>query len=643
MDLLYVSTVAAILFSILVISLRYLSLLRWISGRAYVFSKIEGRLTSKDVLDLLKFSKPFPVSCQKGWKIDNFSHGHRVWFHFLTQPDGHQVLNNVKVYGAYSKVRASSQFVLQLLKDISLTCEWKPGVIATSFVLTSTTPQETPTKSRTTAHVHHDIIKEEKVYRKSTWLNKPSWESLVTQTVTEEYSRYSNREENGCCWLLQINEAGQKWTFYLAQPVEGWFETDQCMLSIISHCGLEDETKSSSYSARNLSALEEYLINRKLVGTPLSTLTMPSPAQIETKSEPNGSVDQIDGTKRNPTRFLTRVRSFMSGNSGKLLELQKSELKRYNSILRYRSSSLHRDEGTSSVKKKEPLVRNSSNESSQDRDDLATNINRTDQADIDLSASETDGSQTKFIPFTRTPSDPSESQYKTLANFAAGEIMAEALKASNIDLDKSVEEQAESSNGWVFTGIENDIVMLKKVFKDPSTVQCYMGKGLVQAPPKIVWENLKNPRTRFTYDETLKKVDILEKISERMKIVYQYHEVQQLLRKDCCEMCVLQSERKDGEKYTLSYQTVDYKIAEPSGESCIKPTLLPSGWIIEPARKDKRVYSIVTYLMQMDFGPRKANSDKFPFEDMISKQPLAIFHLQQYLQPAVMLARQVTV
>lgn len=32
----------------------------------------------------------------------------------------------------------------------------------------------------------------------------------------------------------------------------------------------------------------------------------------------------------------------------------------------------------------------------------------------------------------------------------------------------------------------------------------YLGKGFVLAPPKTVWDAVRNPRTRFTYDDTLK-------------------------------------------------------------------------------------------------------------------------------------------
>lgn len=32
----------------------------------------------------------------------------------------------------------------------------------------------------------------------------------------------------------------------------------------------------------------------------------------------------------------------------------------------------------------------------------------------------------------------------------------------------------------------------------------YLGKGVIQCPPKNVFEVIKNPRTRFAYDEMLK-------------------------------------------------------------------------------------------------------------------------------------------
>lgn len=68
--------------------------------------------------------------------------------------------------------------------------------------------------------------------------------------------------------------------------------------------------------------------------------------------------------------------------------------------------------------------------------------------------------------------------------------------------------------------------------------------------------------------------------------------------------------------------------------------MLSSGWIVEPVRKEKKLYSLVTYIMQLDYGPAKSASDRMPLEDMTCRQPMSISYLQQYLKPAVMLARR---
>ena len=67
--------------------------------------------------------------------------------------------------------------------------------------------------------------------------------------------------------------------------------------------------------------------------------------------------------------------------------------------------------------------------------------------------------------------------------------------------------------------------------------------------------------------------------------------------------------------------------------------MLSSGWIVEPVHKEKKLYSLVTYLMQVDYGSARG-SDRLPFEDMMSRHPMSISYLQQYLKPAVQLARR---
>lgn len=222
-------------------------------------------------------------------------------------------------------------------------------------------------------------------------------------------------------------------------------------------------------------------------------------------------------------------------------------------------------------------------------------------------------------------------QHMVTANQTAAELLAVALQASNIDLSKSLQDQVMNSGGWMFCGLDNDVVVLKKISMKEN-LHCYLGKGVIQADPRVVWNAVRNPRTKFTYDDSLKKVDVLEKVSDSIKIVYYYHEVLQLFKTECCDMIVTQSERVDrGDKYILAFQSTD-RADVPLPKNTMRVKVLPSGWIIEPVTKERKQYSMVTIIMQIDFGNLPFGTDRTPFEDLISKQPMSIAYLRQYLK-----------
>ncbi|XP_046369980.2 uncharacterized protein LOC124144554 isoform X1 [Haliotis rufescens] len=663
MELLYLSTFATIFCTIFVFSLKYLSLLRWISGRAYVLRQNQEKVTAEEVLDLIKNAKPFPVSCQKGWKIHCYVHDHRLWFHFLTIPNSNTA--SLKVFAVFSKLRASSQSVLQLLKDVSMTCEWKPGVVATSYVR-DVSSHDVPVKSKGVPPmpVKQDVVREERVCQRPSRPFDAWWQPNITQTTTEEYRRLWHREDNGCCWLLQMNEKRQAWTFFLAQPVEGWFEVDQSLVTIVTWSSGNDGNESGEMAAATLGSLREFLHLRKMQATPLLTLSLPRDisAPSFTSSTPKSDEKELKTEGKKSHKLITKFKSFIEktaqSNNASKVEAQKEEIKKYSSILKFGSSASEKVEtevvGNTVCPEETPQGDQAGSE--EILQDCVSDKKTVENGKQPLQRSVSDSaalrqvarrknSQTQNIPEVVMEqacesTDPALlSKYKTLASQAAAELLAQVLKASNIELDKGAEEQFSTAGGWMFYGFESDVVILKRLFKAGSHVQSYLGKGVVEAPPQTVWEALRNPRTRFTYDESLKKVDILQTISENLRIVYLYHEVHQILKKESCDFCIVQSERIEGEKHILVYQSVDWATTPPRGDT-VRATLLPSGWIIEPVQKDKKIHSMVTYLMQIDCGAPKPTSEKMPFEDMVTKQPLSITFLQQYLQPAVMLARR---
>ncbi|KAK7488680.1 hypothetical protein BaRGS_00020133 [Batillaria attramentaria] len=685
MDLLYLSLSATLLCGIVILSLRYLSLLRWVGGQAYVLSKKLENFTILEVLELFKNAKPFPVSYQKGWKIHNFIHGHRVWTHFLTFTSARSA-PCIKVYATFDRVSASAQSILQLIKDASLSCEWKPGVIAARSVHELAASEwNGRSKWLPSQPVQRDNVRVERAqppryhwpWRQSDNAN------IVIPTVIEDYKRFWHREDNGCSWLLQMDETSQSFVFYLIQPVE---ELDHCLLTVVtwssSHTGLvipADEAPSVL-----LSSLNEYIQLRRLQMTPLLQISLPHHVVVNDKpTTPNPFVKPASSPPSKPSEggLFSRFRQFVdqysssgkgSGSDAGSKAAIPESIRRSSSILRYRSSGnagglLARSglagDNSHAIKEEEEV------ESDFDSDEFAEMGQPSDDDDLkDQGAGDTSGAKVGLLANRKkavlqrshsegprhspSPSPPrldfspkSEAaakaiaRYQTMINQAAAELLAEAFRASNIDLEKPAQAQAESSNGWVYSSFENNVVVLKKIPPSGSSVQSYLGKGFVLAPPKTVWDAIRNPRTRFTYDDTLKKVDILEHISDGIKVVYLYQEVLGLLRKESCDVCCLQGERVEASKYILAYTSIEHDSA-PVAENTIRAQMLPSGWIIESVRKDNRLYSLVTYLMQVDYGPSKSGSDRLPLEEMMCRQPISISYLQQYLKPAVQLARR---
>ncbi|BFZ07484.1 hypothetical protein BsWGS_10523 [Bradybaena similaris] len=629
MNLLLLSVTSSLLCIVVIFALKYLSLLRWISGHAYVLSKQREHFSILEMLDLFK---------------------------------------NVKA-------------LLHVLKNISQSCEWKPGVISASNTH-SLASLEVPVMVRgiPSMPVQVDCVKEERLcYSQSRFglqSHDPWFTENVVPTVSLEYKRFWHREDNGVCWLIQMNETLQTCEFYLIQPIQ---EVDRCLVSVVTWSRRHSASCVDNASIL-LSSLIEYISLRKLQKTPLSTITLPqdlSDSDAES-SESGGGQESVgqEATLLSKSRSLALDKHASSNITGKNIPLEKRkiELEKYSSILKYRckngtpsTSSSTGDIGAAAAASSDfqpksngftPLYSAKNQDVERTKSALRRSVSDNSalrQSSIaslktEAQSVESDDSVDGSIPEQRVPSsfdsredvsdeDLEIARYKTMSNHSASELLAETLKASNINLELPPDKQAESSGGWIFSSFDKNIVVLRKLQRPGVTVQSYIGKGFVLAPPKAVWDAVRNPRTRFTYDDTLKKVDIISTIDNTLKIVYFYHESQQFLMKENCDMCVLHGERQDGQRYILTYSSIEHDKC-PVNQNITRAKVLPSGWIIEPAKQDKKTFSIVTYLMQIDFGSHPDGSDNMPFQDMISRYPLSIADLQQYLKPAVQMLQQ---
>ncbi|XP_045184569.2 uncharacterized protein LOC123542672 isoform X2 [Mercenaria mercenaria] len=641
--------------------------------------KKKPKLSTYEVLTLLRDLKPFPISVHKGWKLHSFRHNSRVWCQEISV---NSKSSSVDVYAAYTKTKIPAQLVLQILKDISKTSSWKPGCLATSI---TSRPMESEAGIRTKSTmgnlpVQHDIVIEETspdtTHSYGIW-SLISHENRSLQTVQKEHRRYWHREDNGVCWHLQMCESHQEWLFFLAQPVE---DVEECLLTVLGYQDRENRITTASYVSEALSSFTEYIQYRKLAATPLVEIKLPSPRSEKVLRSYSSSEDVTSPGRKMFLRFRSLVEKPSFG-ADKLYS-PKQQIIRSASILKHNSPTF--SNGLDINKSVSDTLKTSSLDRRKDMPKLATikdaNVNNNEDDDIsgnsasnktvidarhadmeerkneinssssgsavfqeaqsvsDSSASETGGgrvdvekerkedidrildadinAEEEFEKSTENllkSTDSKEDIYHIVqANQTAAELLAVALQASNIDLSKSVHDQVVNSGGWI-----------------------YLGKGIIQADPRAVWNAIKNPRTKFTYDDSLKKVDVLEKVSDSIKIVYYYHEVLQLFKTECCDMIVMQSERVDsGEKYILAFQSTERSgVTLPENTTRVK--VLPSGWILEPVSKEKKIFTMVTYIMQIDFGDMPLRADKSPFEDLISKQPMSIAYLRQYLRGCV--------
>ncbi|WAR19833.1 STAR9-like protein [Mya arenaria] len=510
--------------------------------------------------------------------------------------------NQKKVYMSTLDVLTflkNQKVVLQILKDVSKTTSWKPGCLATSITSRPGGEEEPMVRGKGimgSLPVQHDVVEE---------------------------------------------------TMPAKQP-----KVDECLLTVVGYHDNTDGFSTGRHVSEILGSLSAYIRYRKCMATSLVDMKMPSTNHEKYARSYSSSEDHTAGQK-----MLLRFRSLVEKPIGaEKLYSMKQQLVRSTSILRHKSPSFttgmdlpennaQSDLKTCSLDRRKNMPHFSRSEQvklkTQSRDFYPKPKDTNTQSDSDAANKNThsennnvDKEATVANANTNNNSDASQSEDET------GDMDDNDIK----DLDRSLEADVDDQEKFEQSLPQKDspdpskegiqhIVSANHTAAELTTV-VYLGKGVIQAKPQSVWNAIRNPRTKFAYDDSLKKVDVIEKVSDNIKIVYYYHEVLQLFKTECYDMVVAQSERVDrGDKYILAMQSADSQsntVATPSNTSRVK--VLPSGWIIEPVNKDRKVYSMVTYIMQIEQADSPLGADRTPFEDFIAKQPLGIAYLRQYLK-----------
>ncbi|XP_076315593.1 uncharacterized protein LOC143228153 isoform X3 [Tachypleus tridentatus] len=557
-----------------------------------------------------------PVGSSSGWVLFRVSSMLRCWkrdfsFKFLG--------SEVEIYGSSVLLNTSAVAILNVIADVSTWPEWEP------------TAQQRPLQAELSddTNLHGD-----QYMQCDQVLTSRSGNSLQKPGILMH--RFGNLEKNGVGWILLWHVMQLDWCFFLAQPVEtnSTGAPNQCQLTAINT--ISPYVKTSENPAVmvtwRLQNLKEALTftNVKLkpfqsLKSSLSESSVPPPhvpmirsALIDITHEPNEllkpqEVKSKSNTSQEP--LLAVVPFAMS----KPITLK--NVKGFVLVTRVQKSNSKNSSNGSSFKSGDKVrIRRRARNQSGCLPAFPNSQTREVSKQSNIPVVVSDVNDLRLI-------GDKNIDYKAIGSCCVSEVLKQITEASNVNFDNSPEEQRKGSVSWVFEGTHKDVVVLMKWNTDSAikTVS-YLCKGQINVSPNTVWKTIKNPLTRFMYDETTKvcKVNVLQEFPNSQKIIHIYHESISLLKKEAQDFCLLQTEGKEGTYLVLALQSVDYFHC-PLMKDVTREMILPSGWVIEPLSDENK--SMVAYLFQLIVS----SQDSMFVEDMGNILPQCISNLRTYL------------
>lgn len=317
----------------------------------------------------------------------------------------------------------------------------------------------------------------------------------------------------------------------------------------------------------------------------------------------------------------------VASNSGEMSEIQKLGVDLWTELMKAKEARLPRAGEAAEREEKESVLEWSLVEkhfeddvSSSDMDSRREPSNFTDSGEMFPATDEN-----MQLPFL----DRHNIDFKTLGSQAAANLLGEVLLASKVEISMSEElsELGSSEQEWSYQSIEKDVVILRKI-SPGEKIHSFLGKGMIKVKPPAVWQAIRNHTTRHMYDKMLKKTRLVRQIDEQTKILYLHHETTQCFVKQSRDFVLLASERVEPERYVLAALSVDIPELPPT-KDITRGKIFSSGWIIEPVLQNGQLYSMVSYLSQVDFG----GALPVRLVNLIARrQPLCIAYLRTYLE-----------
>lgn len=601
-----------------------------------------------EVFQQLFSQKLLPIDSSTGWQLVGVHHELRSW-----EKKVELAGSLYSLHGSSAVVSSNAKGILETLKDITKTLEWDHEVTECNYI---TFPSTTDASDHP---LMVDVVNLTLAAKQKT-LSQDFLDRLVAflampYTMLSNGSGYITTRNDpkpavvARSWKMEGDAAGwmfsrtvfkgkghtldELWTYTLVQPA-----TEDANKSLMHHitCSVLSNKDSSHCEkpALRLAALKQYFELKHLKLSPLchSSLKHLTSHTLRSKAYSNGTSDKYSSLRKSLPDDVMPIYNALDtqGKSDSRLT-ERLAMSWPSDTRKPRASSLSMWQDNSSSD-------DAGFYSERQHRSRRQRVKKTMSADVTAGEGgrKKDSLERKTGSLDRTTSEKglgeledsgvvdNMAEYQSLAHQGAQLVLDESIRAAGINVNVSENDQMQQTGGWSFHCLEKDVVILKK--PKNGKYYSYLGKGIIKASPATVFKAIKNPRTRFTYDTMLKKMNIVKTFSEDLCVYHMVHEVPQLLKKESRDFCVLQVCKTVGERHIVACRSIDWKDCPEEG-SLVRAHMLPSGWVIEPVGNQ---YSMVTYITQVALCGKDAPA---AFSQFLSvRVPLSIAYLRLFME-----------
>lgn len=212
------------------------------------------------------------------------------------------------------------------------------------------------------------------------------------------------------------------------------------------------------------------------------------------------------------------------------------------------------------------------------------------------------------------------SDYVTMGNSAAASLFREYINVLEAVRFSSV---CPEKLSWKVLEKNDEVWTLEKM---GSVIQCMAGVANIRATETEIADFLRDPRTRFSYDPTLYKTNVVTEVNNDLRLIYAHHKAKHCLIGHGRDFLYFQYDRREGDKRILAHASCTHPKC-PVDPQIIRGTMYETGFIIEPLPETGM--SSVVYVVKMEPGGYIPEGLLRWFK---RKQPKILFEIKKYFE-----------